>query len=317
MKYYTKEWYNSLGGLFLTSGLKVIPDKKYSNKEIKQFYEEALQKEIEHDHKLYDTPPSFYYGEEALTLENFVPENYFIIDEETGEGYHPKTVEELREVYEKDRKEAEERFKNRPPFDETKTIECFRAVYRGGIRYGSFHYPEWLCKEVDKRLLALNLIPKSAYKRLKEEEKADKRAIDKLEKEAERVLKSQDIPEEIASKFRFHDADVLSLKRVRSDVEMYLNQDGMQAEGESPYAKVTFKRVSMLDRERGLVFRKKIKNDGMTGSNCQFLYHELYRTEEGYEVHMMLWATKELRYVTIKCEDIEIEDNIEYCSLSK
>ncbi len=254
MRYYTKEWYNSLRGQFFTSGLKVIPDKKYSNKEIKQFYEEALQKEVEHDRKLHDTPP----------------------------------------------------------FDPTETIACFKAVYRGGVRYRTSYYPEWLCKEVDKRLLALNLIPQSAYKRLKEEEKANKRAIDKLEKEAERVLKSQDIPEEITSNFRFHDADILALKRVRSDVEMYLNRDGMQPEGETPYTKITFKNVSMLERERGLVFRKKTKNDGMIGSNCQFLYHELYRTEEGYEVHMMLWTSKALRYVTIKSGDIEIEDNIEY-----
>ena len=131
------------------------------------------------------------------------------------------------------------------------------------------------------------------------------------------MLKSQDIPEEIASNSRFHDADVLGLKRVRSDVVMYLNRDGMQLEGESPYTKVTFKSVSMLDKERGLVFRKKMKNDGMIGSNCQFLYHELYRTEEGYELHMMLWATKALKYLTVKCGDIEIEDNIEYCSLSQ
>lgn len=118
-------------------------------------------------------------------------------------------------------------------------------------------------------------------------------------------------------KNHFHDVDVLELKKAGSDVELYLNRDGLQLEGESPYAKVTFKNVSMLDREKGLVFRKKTKNDGKVGSSCQFLYDELYRTEEGYEVHMMLWTPKALKYLTVKCEDMEIEDNIEYCGLSK
>ena len=159
------------------------------------------------------------------------------------------------------------------------------------------------------------MLPVTVYRRLKTEENANKRVIDKLEKEAERVLRSQEIPKEIEDKFHFHDADVLELKKVRSDVEMYLNRDGMQLEGETPYMKVIFKNVSMLEREKGLVFRKKTRNDGTTGSNCQFLYHELYCTEEGYEVHMMLWATKALKYLTVKCGEIEIEDNIEYCSL--
>ena len=311
MKYYTKEWYNSSGTRFYTSGLKTIPDKAYSDKEIKQFYEEALQEEIERDRKLYDTPPSFCYGEETLTPETFNPEHYLIVDEETGEVHHPQTFEELKLTLEKERKEAEKRFLNRPPFDETETRKWFHVSYRGGLRHGASYYPEWLCKEVDMRLLALHLIPESAYKRLKEED-AYIEEIERYEAEALSVLRSQDIPEEIKQKFNFHDADVLELKKVGSDVELYLNRDGLQLEGESPYAKVTFKNVSMLDREKGLVFRKKTKNDGKVGSSCQFLYDELYRTEEGYEVHMMLWTPKALKYLTVKCEDMEIEDNIEY-----
>ncbi len=97
---------------------------------------------------------------------------------------------------------------------------------------------------------------------------------------------------------------------------MYLNRDGMQLEGESPYSKVIYRNVSMIEREKGLVFRKKMGEDGEWCSNCQFLYHELYRTKKGYEVHMLLWTRKALRYLTIECEDIEFEDNIEYCGLS-
>ncbi len=312
MKYYTKEWYNSTGKRFYTSGLKTISDKTYSDEEIKQFYEEALHAEIDHDRELHNAPPSFYYDEELFTLENFNLEDYLIVNEETGEARHPQTFEELKMTLEKDRREAEERFQNRPPFDEAETIKWFKASYQGTLRHGASYYPEWICKEVDMRLLALHLIPESAYTRLKQEEDAYIEEIERYEAEALSVLRSQDIPEVIKHKFSFHDADVLELKKVGSDVELYLNRDGLQLEGESPYTKVTFKNVSMLDREKGLVFRKKTKNDGKVGSSCQFLYDELYRTEEGYEVHMMLWTPKDLRYLTVKCEDMEIEDNSEY-----
>ena len=312
MKYYTKEWYNSTGKRFYTSGLEIIPDKIYSDKEIKQFYKNALQAEVERDRELYNTPPSFYHNEELLTPENFKPENYLIVDEQTGKCTHPKTLEELKVVLEQERKEAEEHFQNRPPFDETETVKCFKEIYRSALRYGKFHYPSWVIEEVDKRFLALNLITQSAYTRLKKEEDEYKEKIERYEEEAAQVLQNQDIPEEIYYKFNFHDADVLALKKIRSDVELYLNRDGMQLEGETPYTKVIFKNVSMLDREKGLVFRKKRKNDGEIGSSCQFLYHELYRTAEYYEVHMMFWTPKALRYLTIKCGDIEIVGNIEY-----
>ena len=49
MKYFTKEWYDLMQRQFSTSGLRRIPDKPYSDREIKQFYHQQLQEEIERD----------------------------------------------------------------------------------------------------------------------------------------------------------------------------------------------------------------------------------------------------------------------------
>ena len=94
------------------------------------------------------------------------------------------------------------------------------------LRYGFAHFPQWVQESVDPRLLALNRIPESAYKRLKKEERANRRAFEKIEAKAAAVLDVQDIPEEIRSQFRFHDADVLAIKKVHSDVKLYLRKDG-------------------------------------------------------------------------------------------
>ena len=63
----------------------------------------------------------------------------------------------------------------------------------------------------------------------------------------------------------------------------------------------------MLDRERGLVLRPRRDGEGLLISNCQYLYEELYRTGQGYEVHMLLWTPSALRYLTVGCRSVDIQ----------
>ena len=159
-------------------------------------------------------------------------------------------------------------------------------------------------------MLALNRIPESAYKRLKKEEQANRRAFEKINAKATAVLAQQDIPEALRRRFSFHDASVLAIKKVRSDVELYLRKDGGWLGDATPYIKIIFKNVRQLDRENGFSLRPKLDADGDLRTSCTYLYDELYHTESGYEVHMLFWTLKALRYLTICCEDIEFEDNI-------
>lgn len=98
--------------------------------------------------------------------------------------------------------------------------------------------------------------------------------------------------------------------KVRSNVELCMNNAGGWTDG-TPYVKVVFKKVVLYDREKGFVLRKKLGQDGAWEPNCQFLYKEIYRTEYGYEVHMLLWAGRKPWYLTIGCEEILIEDKIQ------
>lgn len=310
MKYYTKEWYELMQRQHYTLGLKKIPDKTYSDQEIQAFYDADLAKEVANDGKIHNIPPNYAWADRLLDPASFQPYNFLFENEETGELFHPETLEIARQYIEHERKEREEAFAKRPPFDSTETIECFKDCYKNMVRYGGLGYPQWVRDSVDKRLLALHRIPETAYKRLKKEESANKRAFNKIMSEAAAVLERQDIPEEIESRFCFHDANLLALKKVGSDAELYLRKDGVWPEGTTPYIKVIFRNVSRLDREKGFALRPKTNEQGELCSSCQYLYNELYRTPEGYEVHILLWTPKALRYLTICCKDICFVDNI-------
>lgn len=310
MKYYTKEWYELMQHQHYTSGMKAIPDKRYSELEIQAFFDADLKEEIERDRRIYDMPPDFSWSERLLDPANFCSDHFLFEDKETGELFHPESLEMAKQYLNQIQTEEEQKFVNRPPFEPTETIECFKDCYTSMVHNGTMGYPKWVEETVDKRLLALYRIPETAYNLLKKEERDNQQAFDKIMKEAAAVLEGQDIPEEIKSKFCFHDSDILALRRHRRDVELYLRKDGGWTDGTTPYIKIVFKEVSFLEREKGWVIRRRRDKDGELSSNCQYLYDELYKTEEGYEIHLLVWATKALRYLTICCEDIDFADNI-------
>ena len=93
-------------------------------------------------------------------------------------------------------------------------------------------------------------------------------------------------------------------------MEVYLRKDGGWSGDATPYIKVIFKNVRQLDREKGFSLRPRLDEHGELATRCIYLYDELYRNEDGYEVHMLFWTPKSPRYLTIHCEDIQFEDNI-------
>ena len=292
-----------------TCGMKKVPDKAYTDAEIREFYDHDLKKEIASDRRIYNMPHNYDGVFELLETEPFDPHNFLIVNEETGAVHHPETREEALAYFEAEKAASDARFAARPPFDPAETVACFEECYRGKKRYAGNGYPAWFRETVDMRLLALDRIPESAYKRLKKEERANKRAFDKINSEADAVLSAQNIPEEIQNMFCFHDANVLSLQKVHGDVEMIL-RDGGFIGGETPYCRVIFKNVSRFEREKGLIIRIKQEENGEYSSNMIYLYDELYRMDDGYEVHMLLTGRRDLRYLTIECADIEVEFSI-------
>ena len=63
-------------------------------------------------------------------------------------------------------------------------------------------------------------------------------------------------------------------------------------------------------REKGLTLYKRREPNGELCSNCYYLYDELYRDCDGYEVHMLMLSSGELKYLTVRCKDIIVFENV-------
>lgn len=312
MRFYTKEWYDLMQHYDDTMCMKRIPDKDYSDKEIKKLFEKKLKAWVARDRREHNSPPFFLDLSEQLTPENFDPEAWLVFPE-NEEPRHPVSAEEVRLQMERDRKQAGEDFANRPPFDPAESEALFREDYKSRLHNSWRAFPAWVSQQVDRRLLALDLLPDSIFRRLKEEGRQNRKAIRKIERAAEKELSRQQIPARIRDAFHFHDSVLLSLRKRGRNYEMLLRKDGgWFGEGVTPYIKVIFTNAVLLDREKGLTPRLQRGEDGTIYSICTYLYHEMYVAQDGYEIHMMFTTAKwyELAYLTLKCRDILFEDNI-------
>lgn len=83
----------------------------------------------------------------------------------------------MKSHLEKEQREAQTEYENRPPFDPSETIRLFEESYRTRMKYGGSRFPGWVLEKVDRRLLALNLLPESVYSLLKMEERANQKAL--------------------------------------------------------------------------------------------------------------------------------------------
>ena len=281
LKFYTKEWYELMQKTDYTTGLKAIPDKNYSDKEIKAFYDSDLKKEIARDKKLHKLMGSGGSGF-GLLLDGF------------GMKSLPFEAEDAQRE-----------------FDPSETVSCFKESYRNLLRFAADNFPPWVAETVDKRLLALWRMPKSALEKLKAEERENKRKFNAINRKAERALSLQEIPDHIKAAFCYHDAAVLNISKQGKNTVMYLRKDGYWPDDDTPYAKIIFKNVAWQEREVGIVLRCVKDEENIVSSRCFYLYDELYRNDDGFEVHMMFWCGGKPKYFTVSCEDLDISDGVE------
>ncbi len=310
MRYYTKEWYALMQRMDCASGLKKIPDQAYTEAEIRTLYEKAARAFVAQERRAYNRPPDFPDLSE-LFAGDFNPEDW-LIEDETGELRHPVSAAEARASLERDQQAAREQFEHRPAFDADEAAREFASIYRSKRRFLPRWYPAWMGEAADVRLLALGLAPESVYVRLKAEDRANRAAWRRINRAAERALARQDLPEDLQQGFPFHDAALLSFRKAGRGYVMTLRQDGGWPEDVSPYARIVFEEAEVVEND-ALRLRTVPAGDGSRTSNVSWLYHELYRTPAGYELHMLFWrnrAKEPLAYLTVRCRDLHTETNV-------
>ena len=309
MKYFTKEWYNLMQRLHYTLCMRPIADKEYTDAEIEALYKRKLAASIKHDRKEYDEPPQML----EIDFDNCSLEDFVWFDGE--KLIHPQSMDEVKRNYEEEYRKSQREYDCRPPFDASGTVEMFERMYKGGLKHGYSSFPDWVKDEVDIRLIALGYLPKSVYDRLKAEQKRNRIEFNKINREAKKVLAKQakEIPERISQHFGFHDGEILSFQNAGDDIVMIIKDDGVSFENQTPYVRIVFAGGEVVTRDDNLKFEhRKFSLDGVEhDAYCIWLYEGLYKTDDGYEAHMLL-AEDELGYLTIRCRDIIIEYNVDY-----
>ena len=188
-------------------------------------------------------------------------------------------------------------------------IADFEKAFKEKCQHVLDRYPDWVGEMVDPRLAALGKLPKTVHRQLSRIDAENLETFRMINDDARLDLDSQDLPEDFAYNFYFQDADVLSVKIAGDNMELYLRTGDETSEG-TPYCKVVFHKGCLIDADP-LDFSAEADEFGVYRSECRYLYEELYRTENGYEAHFLFKAGESLGYLTIGCEDITFDFDIE------
>ena len=219
------------------------------------------------------------------------------------------TEEEISDFYKQDLEEYLQIWRKASQAARKDAARRFLWGYRRALK-SQDRFPLWVYDQMDHRLLALCRVTPMVYQRLKAEDEERKRLLKEIEVQAERVLSAQGVCEERNRMlWDRHDEFLLKIEKAEKDIVLYVGLMD-QGEGSPCYGRLVFKDVSFFEREKGLVLRPKADEEGIFDSNCRFEYSELYKTDEGYEVHLMLWTQKAQRYLTLGCGDFLFEEDV-------
>ena len=278
MRFYTKEYYTLMMGLGTVDMYEPIIDKDYTDDEMEELYQKALDKYIEEERASYDEPPVLFVDEDgnAEDLEDFEAE-----------------VEE---------------FENREPFDEKEAAEEFEDLYKDNLEEPDEDLPDWVKETVDPRILAMYFMPEKIYRKLAEEDKANEEKFEALDEKADEALEDMrgDLPEEYEELMdlleELENAYVIEAAIGSGEIELKL--EGWDDEGEEAVFKLRFDEAEVLENE-GVEAHSEKDEDGDIESDCELLYSEIY-VEDGRPEFHMLFDNNGLKYLTFRCAEAHV-----------
>lgn len=286
MKYLTKEWYHLSQRTGLHFGMKVNNGAAvYDEALYLRLYKRKEKDYIAMQQKFHDIDPRFMLEQDEST---FVRLDKFAKGEEITEEdsiiYHMSPEE--REAIQK----LIEEYDARPPFDEEKSREEFRSLQEMIKKRVEEELlpPDHTLHIADMRVFSLGYCTKEVRKLLKKISKESEAIRDRVLSEYSKAQQAENIPQDIRESFGFHDCRVTEFT-VGSNVVLRFDTRGEYAD----MNKLTFATAKIIKQEEHIV-----------GSS--WIYQELYRTEDGYEAHM-LFDREGVLELTIRCKDIIIE----------
>lgn len=288
MRYLTKRWYDLCQATSLHFGMEVNEETKEYNEELYQkLYRIKEQEYITMQHRMYDEDPRGLLHDDGAT---FVPLHKLFEGEELKEeDYH---VYHMPEDQKHRIQVMIEEYDARPPFDENQCREEFYENQSINIQFRQNQImPYGLLDQIaDIRVFALGYCTSSMFEQLKRISVQNEEEVNRISEACTIAAKAEQIPADLCEKFGFHDCKVTDYS-VGSDTTIQFDNSG----GFTNYDKVTFVDAVILQQEEPII-------------GSMWIYHELYRTENGYEVHVLLWGDgDETPELTLCCSDIIVE----------
>ncbi|WP_088188945.1 DUF4085 family protein [Desulfosporosinus sp. FKA] len=286
MKYLTKEWYKLCQRTGLHFGMNVHDGAAVYDEALHlQLYQRKEKEFIKSQREVYDVDPRFMLQQDGCTL---MPAAKFM----NGESI--KEEDKIVYVMPPEEKERIQQliadYDARPPFDMRQCQEEFPIFQETFQKETSDRLPRELLEQIaDIRVFSLGYCTKDILQQLISLSEENSKTVQRVLNEYSKAQQTEDIPQAIRERFTFHDCLVTAFN-VGQDVVMYLDTRG----GFTNYNRITFTAAEMIRREEPII-----------GST--WLYQELYRTEKGYEAHILLGRKRMLELI-IRCQDIIVEE---------
>ena len=281
MKYFTKEWYE----LCQRTGyhFELRADKRAESFSEDFFKKSYAKAEAEH-----------LAFEEAMcnvSFEDIYPEVFDYADLDV-EDYTSEELASLEAEYYEMRDAVKESFEaNTREYDAASAKRTFCSIWKDKIELLEKGLPgEILDRVADIRVLALDIasaeVKRAITQFCKKNERTMKKTMSDYQKYYKKAFADGEPP--FAEELNLHDCVVTSCHKSGRDIVVMVDNSG----GFTNATKVIFRKAEVLCRECPL-------------RGAWWLYNELYKTDDGYELHAMV-QKKELVYFTVKCADIEV-----------
>lgn len=276
MRYFTKEWYKLSGINVLHEFLKEdIRASEYSEVFFNELYNNALSKFLNIQKKLLSAP----YDEKCP------PETAPKIQRQGASKYD---IEKFNKMIFMRRDAHRKSHNSRYPYDEMRETDNYKKIFESYLNLAK-RLPEEILKDVaDIRVLALRRATKEIIERVKvycEEcrKRRDKTYNDYYEYYREA---SKSFDPDIVNNIGFYECPVTDMQQDKETLTLSI--DNLCG---STVNQIVFKEYKIIKLDGSLI-------------NCFLSYYEIYKIDNGYEIHMLFNSKNDSVEFTISAENV-------------
>ncbi|MDT0121666.1 DUF4085 family protein [Paenibacillus sp. RRE4] len=285
MKYLTKEWYETCQQTGLHFGLRVHNGAASLDEALFQrLYKRKEKEHIKQEREVYDTDPRFMLeqdgqvmtrADKAFSGEEITAEDQMVYHMPPEERAH---IEKLIAEYDA-----------RPPFDEKQCKDKYKEAMEWNFRYHAEKLPTEILEQIaDIRVFALGYCTSDVLRQLKKKSAENTQEMERIGQAYREAMLDQNIADDVHRRVQFHDCKVTELLHADNLVINFDNRGG-------------FTEINKLT----LTAPEIVKHEGESvGSH--WLYQELYRIDQGYELHVLLDG-EPMSELIVRCTEIIAE----------